>query len=212
MKCAGCGEDFSDVNAAIIHGERDELAKAIQRLQSQLDAANLQNQEYRKALEQISSLAIEFSDCDQEKCPAGSLQRTAQRAIMEKPKSEPQTDGAGRAYGEVCEGCGLLVLISCTCIKRKCDMTGPCEDGHVCGEGQERILCYLAEVDQPSKESCGACKDVDWKGRWYSNKGNSLTNDPHEAKRFKNRQECLEFCSLVRHSFHLYPTEHMFYS
>lgn len=92
--------------------------------------------------------------------------------------------------------------------KRKCDMTGPCEDGHVCGEGQDRV-CWFLEVDQQSKASCSVCKDLVWP-RWYSKKGSYLTDDPNEAMQFKSREEALRYGGP--NHFHLYPTEHMFVS
>lgn len=52
----------------------------------QLKALEDERDRYRKALEDISTLAIEFSDCDPDGCPAGSLQRTAVRALREQAK------------------------------------------------------------------------------------------------------------------------------
>lgn len=102
--------------------------------------------------------------------------------------------------------------------KRKCDMTGPCEEGHVCEERKDldvpRAVRWFAEVNQRSKDACGHCKDLTWpKPGWISSKGAYLTSDPHEAKWWETREQALAFCGQghVRH-WHLYPTEHMFVS
>lgn len=47
-----------------------------------LEASQLQTHEYKTALEQISTLAIEFG------CGCESMQRTAQRALMHTEKKE----------------------------------------------------------------------------------------------------------------------------
>lgn len=93
-------------------------------------------------------------------------------------------------------------------LKRKCDMTGPCDEGHVCGEGQDRV-CWFLEVDKQSKAACSVCKDLVWP-RWYSKGGSYLTDDPNEAMQFKTRDDALRYGGP--NHFHLYPTEHVFVS
>jgi hypothetical protein len=76
----------------------------------------------------------------------------------------------------------------------------------------ERRVCWFAEVNQESKAACGTCKDLRWP-RWISSKGNFLTDDPNEAKWWETREQAEAFCTQghVRH-WHLYATEHVFYS
>lgn len=72
-----------------------------------------------------------------------------------------------------------------------------------------RVVCWFAEVNRESKAACSVCKDVHWP-RWYGADDN-LTDDPHHAKRFACREDCLKFCTSGRpRHWHLYPTEHVF--
>jgi hypothetical protein len=76
-------------------------------------------------------------------------------------------------------------------------------------EDESRIVCYLAELNVKSKEGCDACKHL-MGPKWYGVSG-YMTDNPHEAKKFKSREECLEFCvSANNRHWHLHPTEHMF--
>jgi hypothetical protein len=75
-------EELAKIEAR--YPDADPIDNDVRALVAEVRRLELQVEHYRVALEQISTLAIELSDCDPEGCPAGSLQRTAQRALMEK--------------------------------------------------------------------------------------------------------------------------------
>ena len=104
---------------------------------SEVDGAvNLTTEEYAKIQGAKILLGPDsrFAQKPKNDNAAGPMVAPGSRVEPGGPVAEKQTDGAGRAYGEVCEVCGLLVRISCTCLKRvvpaqKCDHSGIYKDG-----------------------------------------------------------------------------------
>lgn len=70
-------------------------------MHGQLDESNRLNRDYKAALEGIATLAIELGDCP-EGCPAGSMQRDAQRALGVK-RAAPWTDEQKKALEKVAD-------------------------------------------------------------------------------------------------------------
>ena len=154
------------------------------------EATKRLNGEYKAALIKATSMIYDLvhmsggCDCNVPNHRCGKNQRLEDLAELRAVlKCAPDC---------MCEGC--QVKLSDTPEKRK-------------DEG--RRVCWFAEVNQESKAACSVCKDVSWP-RWYGDDDN-LTNDPHHAKQFACREDCLKFCTSGRPShWHLCPTEHVF--
>lgn len=89
-----------------MHGHEDcfkrehDISAAWAKAEDEIRALKTQVALYREVLQGIATLAIEFSNCDQEHCPANSMQRDAQRVLADqKPDDKPIP---------ICKSCGSV--------------------------------------------------------------------------------------------------------